>query len=190
MFKTCPRCGDEFVAHVSECPDCRVPLSAAGDAAAAFVQPVHSHDPPFSFERAVVLRTGQPSDLRSLAEALAAAGIACAVDTDPRGAEISGMSTRRSSGDANLAVYVGIDDIAAASALHRGWLEQSIPGAADARDEIADGGCPGCNAPLPADATACAACGLEFPDLQVACPECGQAVAVGADSCVRCGYRP
>ena len=26
MFKTCPRCGDEFLPHIAECPDCRMPL--------------------------------------------------------------------------------------------------------------------------------------------------------------------
>ena len=119
MFKTCPRCGDEFLPHVDECPDCRVAL-AHGPALGVTAAP---EDPrgarPAPLESAALLRRGEAWELRQLAERLEAAGIQCAVDTDPPGAGImagGGVGNRKGSygRTVRLALYVGQEDIAAA----------------------------------------------------------------------------
>ncbi len=193
MFKTCPSCGDEFVEHVVECPDCRVPLRAAGDSAAD-AAPIPEPAANAQIERAVLLRHGDTSELRQLAEALTAASIPCAVDTDPPGETLPGGRQIVRGGApgnaARLAVYVDADDARDASAVLAEWLALSIPGAEHANATSADGGCPGCGDPLPDNAVACLSCGLEFPPLEVACPQCGQSVAVEAESCSHCGHRP
>lgn len=188
MFKTCPRCGDEFVPQVSECPDCRVALVAASD------PPVRREATPperaaTALEDALVLRHGDASELRQVAELLGQAGIACAIDTSPPGAGFRGGGARGARA-VQLAIYVRAQDAEAAAAVHLQWLTRSTPGA-----ELAGPGgmldaCPGCGEPLATGSSACAACGLAFPDLQVACPECGGAVAPEAERCPHCGHRP
>lgn len=194
MFKTCPRCGDEFLPHIAECPDCRMPLqiSEGGLAPAHEIASPGEAEAP-SFTDAVLLRRDQPTELRQLAEALATAGIACAVDTDPPGEGIRGgqpISRGRMSGQApQLAVYVSASDAKAAAAVHTQWLAQSIPGA-ELAGGLVEGACSGCNEPLPEEAVECPSCGLAILPLEVTCPGCGQPVAVEAESCARCGYRP
>ena len=172
MFKICPRCGDEFVPHVESCPDCRVPLQASDGTP----PPPRSErvDAPLQRERAVSLRHGAPADLREIADALSAAGLACAIDADP---------------PHGLGVFVDERDVAAGQRVLAQWMETAIPGA----EQVAGGSidaCPGCGEPLPEHPTACASCGLEFPPLELPCPRCGQPVAAEAESCAACGHRP
>jgi hypothetical protein len=188
MFKICPRCGDEFVPHVETCPDCRVALQvsdgspppprSAGNAA------------PLALENAVALRRGTTSELRQIAEALSAEGIACAVDTDPPGGQLRRASERgRTGSEVPLAVFVDAQHAAAAQRVLAQWVEAAIPDV----DQVTEGAidaCPGCGEPLPEHPTACASCGLEFPPLELPCPRCGQPVTPESEICGACGHRP
>jgi hypothetical protein len=187
MFKTCPSCGDEFVPHIELCPDCRVPLRAAGENA-----PAAAPAPEGALREAVMLRAGDVSELRELAERLTAAGIACAIDTDPPGQNLGAATSRRAAAGApaRLALYVDADDAQAAVQIHHAWIAETVPDSARAGEAGIIDACPGCGEPLAVGAAACSSCGLEFPELQVACPQCGQGVEPAADHCGHCGYRP
>jgi hypothetical protein len=189
MFKICPRCGDEFVPHVEVCPDCRVPLQASDGAPPV---PRAAEAPaPLALESAVALQRGTTSELRQIAEALGAAGVACAIDTDPPGGVLRGAPQRgRTAQEAPLAVFVDERDAAEARRVLGEWLASAIPGSEHAAAAGSIDACPGCGEPLPEHPTACASCGLEFPPLELPCPRCGQAVAAEAESCAACGHRP
>lgn len=194
MFKTCPRCGDEFLPHVSECPDCRVALQHGAPEGAPVLDEPARGGAPGLLESATLLRHGEVWELRELAERLQTAGIACAVDTDPPGAGIvtgGGIAQRKSSyGRAvRLALYVAEQDVAAALAIHQAWTAEGVPDADLAGPAGAISACPGCGEPLAPSAAACGSCGLEFPEHEVLCSACGQAVAPDAQSCPHCGYR-
>lgn len=193
MFKTCPRCGDEFLPHVSECPDCHVPLrhAEAGPPQPAARERAAAPGPLTS---AVLLRRGEVRELRELTERLSAAGIACAVDTDPPGAGISmskDLAQRRGSyGRAvRLGLYVSEGDLALARPVLEAWTAEGIPDAEAAAPIGALSDCPGCGEPLAEGASACASCGLEFPDQETLCSGCGQPVAPDAQRCPHCGER-
>lgn len=66
---SCPSCGGEFRAGITECPDCRVPL-VPGEADPH--QPVH----PPAYELVPVLETGNPALLAVAESVLTDAGIA------------------------------------------------------------------------------------------------------------------
>jgi hypothetical protein len=105
--------------------------------------------------------------LRQLAERLEAAGLACAIDTDPPGAAIGAGGARRgaaASRAAQLAIYVRESDLPAAAAVHQAWMAEGLADADAAGPIGAVSGCPGCGEPLADDAAACASCGLEFPE--------------------------
>jgi hypothetical protein len=187
MFKTCPSCGDEFVPHVELCPDCRVPLRAAGEHA-----PAENAALAGELREAVMLRAGEVSELRELAERLTAAGIPCAIDTDPPGQNLGAATSRRAAAGApaRLALYVDANAAQAAVRIHQAWMVDAVPDSGSAGEAGVIDACPGCGEPLTTGAAVCASCGLEFPELQVACPRCGQGVEPAADHCGHCGYRP
>lgn len=189
MFKICPRCRDEFVPQVVECPDCRVPLRSAEELANAPAETASaSASPEIALSSAVVLRRGSPSDLRELCALLTDRGVRFVVDTHPLGRKLAAPG-RGAASDVTLAIYVEEADAEQASRVEREWVFATVPDAVDAPLASADA-CPGCGEPLAAAAAACGSCGLEFPPLEVACPRCGQAVAVEAEHCAHCGYRP
>jgi uncharacterized OB-fold protein len=193
MFKTCPQCGDEFVPHVEICPDCRVPLRAASESPT--VNPEARATREVALADAIVLRTSvNPSELRPLAEALVAAGIACAIDTHPPGGGITSNARRGAGRGAalgiQLAVYVDARDQQAASHVADAWLREQIPDGENAAAPGLIDACPGCGEPLAPDAASCASCGLEFPPLEATCPRCGRVVALESERCGGCGYRP
>jgi hypothetical protein len=196
VFKICPRCGDEFVPKIEECPDCRVALRTAEELASAPPAPSGSASGDgfagaAPVDASVMLRRGAASDLRELSERLAARGVRFAVNTDPPGGRIAPPARRGdASREVQLAIYVAEADVAEAQRVAQEWVLETVPGAADAHAAGAIEGCPGCGEPLAADAVACASCGLEFPPLEVACPACGRGVAPESESCPGCGYRP
>jgi len=192
MFKNCPSCGGEFVAHVSECPDCRVALVHPEQLAAARSQ-IDSGERGSTLENAALLRHGTTMQLRELAEALAAAGIACGIDTDPPGAAIKGSARVSRMGnfgqDVQLAVYVAAGDYGAANAIADQWLARTAPGAelAQPAGELAQ--CPACGERIAEGAASCASCGLEFPEVAI-CASCGGGFMAGDGRCPHCGQRP
>jgi uncharacterized OB-fold protein len=191
MFKSCPSCGGEFVPHVSECPDCRVALVHADELAARRERELAAPGP--GLEDAALLRRGTTLQLRELAEALTAAGIACGIDTDPPGAAIRGSARVSRMGsfgqDVQLALYVEARDYTAANAVADQWLAGSAPGAelAQPAGELAH--CPACGEAIAEGAAACAACGLEFPEIAI-CASCGGGFTAGDGRCPHCGARP
>jgi hypothetical protein len=190
MFKVCPRCRDEFLPHVAECPDCRVALRTAEELAS---EPVELDGPSaagaVALASAVLLRRGAPSDLRELCERLGQRGVRFVVGTHPLGGPL-GAGRRGQAREVELAIYVEEADAQQAAQVEREWVLETIPGAAAETFAGTADACPGCGEPLGASAVACDACGLEFPPLEVACPQCGQPVAVEAESCAICGHRP
>lgn len=196
MFKTCPQCGDEFLPHVSECPDCRVAL-VHGEAAGATKAPEAPREAASTaLSSGALLRRGEVWELRELAERLAGAGIACAVDTDPPGGRIAvsagakGQGKGSSGRSVSLALYVGEDDLAAAAEVHHAWLSEGVPDADTAGPAGVLSACPGCGEPLAESAAACASCGLEFPELEVTCSACGHGISPDAERCPMCGSSP
>ena len=190
MFRVCPRCRDEFLPHVAECPDCRVALRTAEELAN---DPAEQAEPSeglvVTLSSAVMLRRGAPIDLRELCERLGERGVRFVVEPVPLGGPLA-APRRGQAREAELAIYVEEADAEAAARVERDWLIATIPGAADEPLAGSADACPGCGEPLAASAVACAACGLEFPPLEVACPQCGRPVAVEAQRCDGCGYRP
>jgi hypothetical protein len=190
MFKICPSCRDEFVQHVAECPDCRVPLRTAEEMASAPI-PQTSGGAGVTLASAVLLRRGPTNELRELCERLAERGLRFVIDTDPPGQRLAAPARAAAAGrELQLAIYVEEADAADASRSEREWLLATVPDAADQPVGGMIDACPGCSEPLVASATACASCGLEFPPLEVACPQCHGAVTPESQSCPHCGYRP
>ncbi len=189
MFKSCPRCGDEFQHWVNECPDCHVPLAHADAGGSAPALGERSAAAPAPFTSPVLLRRGDPRDLRELAERLGAQGIACAVGGD-FGKASKGIGRAGAGRSVTLGLFVEERDLPAASEIQRAWLAEQMPEDASAGPVGELSGCPGCGEPLAADARACRSCGLEFPDAELACPSCGQLVAPERESCPHCGVRP
>jgi hypothetical protein len=189
MFKVCPRCRDEFLPHVAECPDCHLTLRTAEELASDLVAPAEpSGGGTIALASAVVLRRGAPSDLRALCERLGERGVRFVVGTHPL-AGPSAAPQRGGPREGELAIYVEEADAQQAAHVEREWVLATMPGVEEPLVGEADA-CPGCGEPLVASALACAACGLEFPPLEVSCPQCGRSVAVEAESCAGCGYRP
>lgn len=168
--KNCPSCGDEFQTWVERCPDCDVPLTIGGgeSTAAAAVDL-----PPASQLECVLV--GGPWQTRGLAERLSEEGIACRVDAHPPDTDIDtdGGAAAARFGQAgrgiNLGVYVQQADRERATDLSAVFQAEGMP-ELDGHETPEPGteldACPGCGEPLAADATGCAECGLEFPEIE------------------------
>jgi predicted amidophosphoribosyltransferase len=160
MFKHCHSCGGEYQSWVTECPDCHVPLhSAPGEAPAL----VGRSEPIASLENPVLLKVGEPWELRELAETLQHQGISSQIDSYPLGGSLARAGSRGQ--PARLGIYVAEADVAAVRELtdELAALARSESGAeAVVHDQ---GACPACGEPTPENAPSCASCGLEFPEV-------------------------
>jgi hypothetical protein len=160
MFKHCHDCGGEFQSWVDECPDCRVPLhSAPADAPTSGGSP----EPIAPLENPVLLKVGEPWELRELAESLQEHGVSSQIDSYPLGRSLKGAGSRAQA--ARLGIYVAEADLAAVREFTEELtaLARSEAGAeAVAHDADA---CPACGEPTPENAPSCASCGLEFPEV-------------------------
>jgi hypothetical protein len=159
MFKTCPRCRDEFQAWVSECPDCRIPLVHAPSG--GLVAPEPEPEP----ERGALadprmLQRGDASELHALAEHLTSQGIACAIAAAPVSRASAGLRT------VQLALFVEARELAGAQAATLAFLAPAHEEAGELRAPGALETCPGCDEPLAASAAQCPSCGLEFPEME------------------------
>lgn len=159
MFKHCHSCGQEYQSWVSVCPDCNVPLQLA---------PGEPLGPPSSgsiapLEDPVLLKLGEPWELRALAELLQERGISSQIDSHPLGASLSRAGSRAEA--ARLGIYVGRADLAAVRELADELAARAQPESDAAGVAHDPGSCPACGEPTPEDATACASCGLEFPEV-------------------------
>jgi len=145
LFKVCARCGQEYQSWATECSDCHAPLDLApGETLAPAARPVPAP------EELVVLRLGEPRELRALAETLQAQGISSRIDAYAK---------------ARLGIYVGRADLEAARAIAEEFVARDLPDADAAPISHDPTACPACGEPTPEDAAACGACGLEFPEV-------------------------
>ena len=158
MFKHCHSCGGEYQSWVTECPDCHVPLQLApGETLAPETRPVAPIEDP------VLLKVGQPWELRELAETLQEHGISSQIDSHPLGGSLARAGSRAE--PARLGIYVARAEVTAVREVIEGLaaLERSESDA-EAHDP---GACPACGEPTPENAPSCASCGLEFPEVNV-----------------------
>src|SRR5262245_38823066 len=134
-FKTCPRCGVEYVATALVCSDCNVALE---------VLPVGGREPPATASlppasELTRIAAGGPWEMERLALELQEAGISCRIDAMPSSAPISrrvaGAPPRGSYGTgARLALYVLPAEEELARGVIQGILvEDGAGGAARAR---------------------------------------------------------
>jgi hypothetical protein len=165
VFKVCARCGQEYQSWATECTDCRVPLDLApGEALASGESLAPETRTISSLVDLVVLRLGEPRSLQVLAESLQDHGISSQIDTYPLGSDMAASRPSLRGQAARLGLYVGRADVDAAREIAEELAAQSVPDAAgEAFSE--PGVCPACGEPTPENATACAACGLEFPEV-------------------------
>jgi hypothetical protein len=157
MHKTCPRCGEEYVASVRTCVECGVPLDVEAPAAA---MPAPAAELP-PLEALVALRNAEVRWIEELAERLAGEGIPSRVelpDQDDRRVQGRGMGAVR------CTLYVRREDAEPAARIDAEFARTQVP---DLPAETQAGwaeaeGCPGCSAPLAPDAQECLECGLAF----------------------------
>jgi ribosomal protein S27AE len=113
----------------------------------------------------VLLKVDGPWELQALAEALQDQGISSQIDTHPLGASISEGRAAVRGQNAQLGIYVGRADLAAARAFATELAAQTLADT-DTTAVVHDPhACPACGEPTADDAAACGACGLEFPEM-------------------------
>jgi hypothetical protein len=162
VFKHCHSCGQEYQSWVTVCPDCNVPLDLAPGETLAPPTRSRSIAP---LEDPVLLKVGEPWELRALAESLQERGISSQIDSHPLGAAISGSRAGSRAQAARLGIYVGRADLAAVREFADELAARELP-EADAPEVSHDPtACPACGEPTPENAAACASCGLEFPEV-------------------------
>jgi hypothetical protein len=169
VFKVCSSCGQEFQSWATECSDCHVPLDLApGETLAAgeTLGPEPAARPAAPLEDLVLVRFGEPWELRALAESLQARGISSQIDTYPPGASISGSRAGSRGQPARLGLYVPRADLDAVRELAGGSAASEVPDGGDAELAHDPNGCPACGEPMPENASACSVCGLEFPEVE------------------------
>jgi hypothetical protein len=196
LYRSCPQCGDEFQHWVSECPDCRVPLRELDPNAPRppAVEPPPRAEPALDLGDFVCIRVADVWQLRTLAERLEAAGVACRVDAFPPGASLqpsrAGARTAPRGTGTQLGLYVRRDDVAHAREVEHAERVETTPDLpASAAASGADfEGCPGCGTPIDPAREECAECGLVFPPLEIHCARCGAPVEPDAAGCARCGF--
>jgi hypothetical protein len=153
--KTCPRCGEEYVATVAICADCGIPLGSEAPAAAAGPEPLPS------VEGLVALRHAEVPWIEGLAGALAEAGISSRVEL-PREADLRRVPGR-GLGALRCTLYVRREDGAAAARIDAEFARSQVPDLPAAETAWSESeGCPGCGASLAAEAQECPECGLTF----------------------------
>jgi predicted amidophosphoribosyltransferase len=145
VFKACPSCGEEYQSWVSRCSDCDVALDIASGGVPAPTVPAA---PPAELRDLVLLHSEGAWYLRELAEALAAHDI----------------PSRIEKGAPALSLFVRRADLEAAREVAREFAEARLPALEADSTSHDPSGCPACGEPLAADASACGACGLEFPE--------------------------
>jgi hypothetical protein len=159
VFKYCHGCGGEFQQWVEACPDCHEPLHAEPAQA-----PEADSRPAAPLEDPLLLKLGEPWELRALAESLQARGISSQIDSYPLGSAMAGSRAARGQ-PARLGIYVARADLDSVREFAAEFTENSSLGGTGELERD-PGACPACGEPTPENASACAACGLEFPEAE------------------------
>ena len=166
MFKYCHSCGGEFQSWVETCPDCHEPLHSA---------PAQTPEPEAATRSAapladlVLVKLGEPWELRALAGSLQAHGISSQIDTYPLGAAIAGGRAGSRGQPARLGIYVPRADLDAVREFAAEFATSDLPGDEELVHD--PNACPACGEPTPENAASCSACGLEFPEIE---PDAGR----------------
>jgi len=150
---------------VTACTDCGAALVHPGEAPSA--ADAGSGASGASVEAWACLARGGPWELRELAEALGAHGLATRIGPYPP-PDASGVPREddRAGPGTGLGLYVAEGDHERAVTLHQQLVRESSHAEPQTSEASHDAdGCPACGEPLAADAEACASCGLEFPPL-------------------------
>jgi hypothetical protein len=184
-YKTCPRCGGEYLLTAEVCADCGGPLAVRGEVsdpapekgeeARTFHVPESLVLPPSNDLVCLCCRSLEAAE--SLAERLAAADIPHRLDPGPFGPSLK-----------VACLYVWPADADAAAAIDD-ELFGGAPVEESDRAELAT--CPACGAEHSPEAPECSSCGLQFdaalpPD--VTCERCGAVVAaLAGPRCPNCG---
>ena len=168
MFKYCHSCGGEFQSWVEACPDCHQPL-----------HPAPTHEPEAEpeaiartaapLEDLVLVRLGEPWELRALAQSFQDRGISSQIDTHPLGASMSASRGATRGQPARLGLYVPRVDLDAVREFAAEFALSELPGDAEVAHD--PGACPACGEPTPENAASCSSCGLEFPEVE---PDAGR----------------
>jgi len=162
VFKYCHSCGGEFQQWVETCPDCHEALHP--DPAQA-LEPEVATGSGAPLEDLVIVKLGEPWELRSLAESLQAHGISSQIDTYPLGAAIAGSRAGSRGQPARLGLYVPRAELDAVHEFAAEFAATDLTGAGDEQLARDPGACPACGEPLPENAASCSSCGLEFPEV-------------------------
>jgi ribosomal protein L40E len=169
----CPICKTEYVAGVSVCSDCDVPLVDK-------LPPADPAEPDVEF---VVLTEGQTEVVTDVLQAeLEAAGIQNYVSGDT-------LQTMKVYPAWNAKVWVAKDQLELAKEI----LNEVLTGPPLEDDADLEGKvfCDACGAEVPPDATVCPECGEPLGKLETAtvCDACGAEVPPDAKVCPACGKK-
>lgn len=152
--RVCPECDEEYRPDIATCADCGADLvdRAVDEQGRRLAEPIQAEGEPVTL---VALYSGPAAALRPLAEALAAAGVA------QRFVPLPGQS--------GLTLAVAQEDgpraLEALSAFHGRGTELGISELSatfEAGGDTHEHACPACGAAIPADASECPDCGLEW----------------------------
>ena len=166
MFKYCHGCGGEFQSWVETCPDCHEPLHSA-PASAPDPEAITRTAAPL--EDLVLVKLGEPWELRALAASFQERGISSQIDTYPLGAAMSASRGATRGQPARLGIYVPRADLDAVREFAADFAMSELPGDAEIAHD--SGACPACGEPTPDNAASCSSCGLEFPEVE---PDAGR----------------
>jgi len=164
VFKYCHGCGGEFQSWVETCPDCHEPLHPAPAQGAPEPEAITRTSAPL--EDLVLVKLGEPWELRALAATFQERGISSQIDTYPLGAAISGSRAGSRGQPARLGIYVPRADVDAVREFAAEFAASDLPHGGDAELAHDPGACPACGEPTPENAASCSSCGLEFPEVE------------------------
>ena len=163
--RVCPECDEEYRPDIATCADCGAELvdRAVDEQGRPIAEPAQAEGEQITL---VALYSGPAAALRPLAEALAAAGVAQKLVPIPKQ---SGLTLAVAQDD-------GVRAMEALAAFHGRGTELGLSELAATFEAGADDhehACPACGAAIPADASECPDCGLEWGAGSVAPPADG-----------------
>ena len=168
MFKYCHSCGGEFQSWVETCPECHESLHPAPAEVRESEAVARTGAP---LEDLVLVKLGEPWELRALAASFQDRGISSQIDTYPLGAAISGSRAGSRGQPARLGIYVPRADLDAVREFAAEFATTDLATGGEAEIEHDPDACPACGEPTPANSASCSSCGLEFPEVE---PDAGR----------------
>jgi hypothetical protein len=157
-YNVCPACRTEYMLVATRCADCDVDL-VSSDALAAEDEYREAFPPASELE---CVRVAPIAWIHALSEALQQQGVAHRVER-ATAADAPGDQRPDVFGTADLfGLYVRSEHVSPAREVDTSIAAQVLPDEAPPLAEGEEEACPACGTALPADATECPDCGLEF----------------------------